>query len=224
MEPRAPSGRRPVSPEEQARRDALLSLAEATRRLSDVVAKTAVGPSVLQAAEADVRRAVEALDAAHSEERYSHLMDRIDYEHPSLTLPLSPIIGAYSPVRPEVELWMEEGRVRGRARLERKHTGPPESAHGGVVALIADQLMAIVPWTLSLPTTATKTLTVRYRRPVPLYVDLDFEASGEAIENGVMARGTMSAGGVLCVEVEAELVVVSWRSRDQPRSGRDVAG
>ena len=216
MESRPPAPLRPVTPEERARRGALLTLAEATRRLSDVVARTAVGPEVLKEAEADVRRATAALDAAHLGGPYSHLMDGVDYDHPSLTLPLSPIIGAYSPVRPEVELWLDDGRVLGRARLERKHTGPPDTAHGGVVALIADQLMAVVPWTLQVATTATKTLTVRYRRPLPLYVDVDLEASGEAVEKGVRARGAMSAGGVVCVEVEAELVVVSF-ARERPR-------
>ncbi len=102
-----------VSPDEQARRDALLTLAEATRRLSDAVATTSVGPAVLRGAEADVRRAVVSLDAAHSDDRYSNLMDAVDYGAPSRTLPLSPIIGAFSPVRPEVELWLEDGRVRG---------------------------------------------------------------------------------------------------------------
>ena len=77
--------------EEEARRAALLTLAEATRRLSDAVARTAVPPSVLRAAEADIRRAVEALDAVHSDDRYSGLMDRVDYEDPARTLPLSPI-------------------------------------------------------------------------------------------------------------------------------------
>jgi acyl-coenzyme A thioesterase PaaI-like protein len=195
-----------VGPEEHARRDALITLAEATRRLSDVVATTAVEASVLAAAEADVRHAVAALDAAHSEDRYSGLMDRVDYGDPSRTLPLSPIIGAYSPVRPEVALWLEDGRVRGRAVLERKHTGPPRSAHGGVGALIADQLMAVVPWTLQL-STVTKSLSVRYRRPLPLHEELELEGWGEVVETKVAGHGTISAAGVVCIQIEAELVV-----------------
>jgi acyl-coenzyme A thioesterase PaaI-like protein len=190
----------------------LLTLAEATRRLSDAVARTAVAPSVLRVAEADIRQAVEALDAAHSDDRYSGLMDRVDYEDPARTLPLSPIVGAYSPVRPEVELWIEGTRVRGRARLERKHTGPPEYVHGGVVALIADQLMTIVPWTMRL-SAIMKSMTLRLRRPVPLYQDIDLEAWGEQTERGVSARGTVSAGETLCVEVEAEMVLFSGRFR-----------
>jgi acyl-coenzyme A thioesterase PaaI-like protein len=200
-----------VSPDEQARRDALITLAEATRRLSDVVAITAVGPPVLSEAEDDVRRAVAALDAAHSDDRYSGLMDGVDRSDASRTLPLSPIIGAYSPVRPEVEIWIEDGRVRGRARLERKHTGPPRSTHGGVIALIADQLMAIVPWTLEM-SAITKSLSVRFRRPLPLQQEVELEGWGEPVgEAGIAAHGTMSAGGVVCVQVEAELVLFPAR-------------
>jgi hypothetical protein len=194
-----------VTHDEQARRSALLTLAEATRRLSDVVAMTAVGPEVLAAAEADVRRAVAALDAAHSDDRYSGLMDGVDFSDASRTLPLSPIIGAYSPVRPEVELWLEDGRVCGRATLERKHVGPPRSAHGGVGALIADQLIALVPWALEL-TSITKTLSLRYRKSLPFREELRLEAWGEPRGDNVVAHGTISAAGAVCIEVEAELV------------------
>jgi hypothetical protein len=44
-----------------------------------------------------------------------------------------------------MDLWVEDGRVRGRARLERKRTGPPYSMQGGVAALIVDQMMAVLP-------------------------------------------------------------------------------
>jgi acyl-coenzyme A thioesterase PaaI-like protein len=202
-----------VPPEERERRAALLALAEATRLLCDAVARTAVPPDVLRAADADVRRAAEALDVARSDDRYSGLMDRVDYADPAYTLPLSPIVGAYSPVRPEVELWVEGARVRGRAHLERKHTGPPEHAHGGVVAMIADQLMTIVPWTMRLRA-ITKQISLRFRRPVPLYRDIDLEAWGEQTEHGVSARGTVSAGATLCVEIEADMVLFSGRFRE----------
>jgi hypothetical protein len=199
-----------LPPDEAERRAALLTVAEAARRLSDAIARTAVPPLVLRAAEADIRRAVEALDAAHSDDRYSGLMDRVDYADAAHTLPLSPIVGAYSPVRPEVELWVDGTRVLGRARLERKHTGPPEYAHGGVVALIADQLMTIVPWTMRL-SAIMKNMTLRLRRPVPLYEDIDLEAWGEQTEGGVSARGTVSAGETVCVEIEADMVLFSGR-------------
>jgi hypothetical protein len=199
-----------LPPEEDERRAALLTLAEAARRLSDAVARTAVPASVLRAAEVDVRRAAEAIDAVHSDDRYSGLMDRLDYADPARSLPLSPIVGAYSPVRPEVELWVDGPRVCGRARLERKHTGPPEYAHGGVVALIADQLMTIVPWTMRL-SAIMKHMTLRLRRPVPLYEDIDLEAWGEQTERGVSARGTVSAHATVCVEIEAEMVLFSGR-------------
>jgi hypothetical protein len=56
-------------------------------------------------------------------------------------------------------------------------------------------------------------MTLRLRRPVPLYQDIDLEAWGEQTERGVSARGTVSAGETLCVEVEAEMVLFSGRFR-----------
>lgn len=66
--------------------------------------------------------------------------------------------------------------------------------------------MALVSWTKDM-STVTKTLSVRYRRPLPLSVDVDLDGWGERTDRGIDAHGTMSADGVVCVEVEAKLVV-----------------
>ena len=111
-------------------------------------------------------------------------------------------------MRPEVELWLDGEHVRGRAVLERKHTGPPQSAHGGIGALIADQLIALVPWTIPAKM-VTRSLSVRYRRSLPLREELQLEAWGVLVDDRIAAHGTISAAGVVCIEIEAELVSIS---------------
>jgi len=119
------------------------------------------------------------------------------------------VIGAYSPVRPEVDLWIEDGRIRGRAILTREHVGPPGIAHGGVGALMADQLIALVPWGLDIPLVVTRTLSLRYRRAVPLGEPLVLDGWGEHVEEHIAAHGTVSAGGDVCIEADAEMVPAS---------------
>jgi hypothetical protein len=46
---------------------------------------------------------------------------------------------------------------------------------------------------------------------VPLYEDIALEAWGEQTEGGVSARGTVAAGGTVCVEIEADMVLFSGR-------------
>jgi len=206
---------RTASPEDGPRRDALASLAEAVRRLSDAVATTAVGDADLHAAEADVRRATEILNRARDDDPYSGLMMRApEWTDPATILPLSPIVGAFSPVRPEVQMLLVDGGVRGTARLERQYVGPPGYAHGGVGALIADQLVALVQVALGVQG-VTRSLTVRYRRPLPLHTELALAADGVLDGDRVHATGAISVAGEVCLQIEAELAV-----RDPRRLGR----
>jgi acyl-coenzyme A thioesterase PaaI-like protein len=194
------------------RRTALAGLAEAVRRLSDAVATTAADTTALTSAEAEVRRVVAVLDAEHSDDPYSGLMiPRPDRNDPSEILPLSPIVGAFSPVRPEVRLRIVDGRVTGTARLERKHVGPPGFAHGGIGALLADQLVACTQIALGVQG-VTRTLSVRYRRPLPLHTELSLDAGAALDGDRVHARGTISAGDTVCLQIEAELAVRDTRS------------
>jgi len=78
-----------VSAQERARRDALMSLAEACRRLSDAIATTGAPAGPLASAEADVRRAIATIDPVRSDDPLSGLRDGIDVDDPSRSLPLT---------------------------------------------------------------------------------------------------------------------------------------
>ncbi len=205
---------RTSTPAERPRRHALASLAEAVRRLSDAVAATGVGAAELAAAETEIRRAVDIVETLVDDDPYSGLMQPRGESDPATILPLSPIVGAFSPVRPEVHMQLVEGGVSGSARLERKHVGPPGYAHGGIGALIADQLVALVPVALGVRG-VTRSLSVRYRRPLPLHADLVMAAHGTLIGDRVHATGTISTGGEVCLQIDAELAV-----RDARKLGR----
>ena len=69
----------------------------------------------------------------------------VDYSIPEGPMPLNPIIGACSPVRPDVELHFADGEIAGTATFTKRFVGPPGYAHGGISAMLADQIVAGQP-------------------------------------------------------------------------------
>jgi acyl-coenzyme A thioesterase PaaI-like protein len=49
-----------------------------------------------------------------------------------------------------------------------EHRGPPGFLHGGIAATVLDETMASLGWALDDVPCVTGTLSVKYRRPVPL--------------------------------------------------------
>ena len=77
---------------------------------------------------------------------------------------------------PPISLAWEGERVVGRLRLRRSFEGPRGYAHGGVSALILDEVTAKIRSLMAVGR-VTRKLMVNYRRPVPVDVDLVVAAS-----------------------------------------------
>lgn len=191
-----------------ARRAVVGDLARAVRELADATAETGVPDDAITAAAAETQELAARLRAERHRGPYSGLHGpAVDHSTPGGSLPLSPVFGDCNPSAPDVDLWFENGGVRGTARLTRRHVGPPGAAHGGVGALIADQLVASTPMVLGI-VCVTESLTVRYRRPIPLEVELTLGAGCERVsEERVRAWCSITAGDAVCIEGNAEMVV-----------------
>ena len=68
----------------------------------------------------------------------------------------------------------ERDRFVCRFRLERRFTGPPAHAHGGIIATILDEAMGKVSKLRNI-VALTSSMTVDYLKPVPLYKPLIVE-------------------------------------------------
>jgi len=93
----------------------------------------------------------------------------------------SPMIGQSNPLAPPLELVAEDDVVRGRARFGTAYEGPPGHVHGGFIAAAFDEVLGMTQSLTGSPG-MTGTLTVRYRRPTPLYTELRFEGRVERVE------------------------------------------
>jgi acyl-coenzyme A thioesterase PaaI-like protein len=189
------------------RRRATEALAVSMRALADAAAETAVEPSVLDDVRAHLDELTERLRAAEHDGAYSGLVEPpVDYSIPENPMPLNPIIGACNPSRPDVQLRYRDGEVVGTATFTRRFTGPPGLTHGGISAMLADQIVAVTGGAIG-TRCITKALHVRFRRPLPLNEPIElWGVCDMSDETNITARYTMSSGGEVKVEGTAELV------------------
>jgi acyl-coenzyme A thioesterase PaaI-like protein len=204
-----------------ARRKAVEALAAAVRRLGDVAVETDVDPAEIDAVTRDLAGLTERLGRRVDTTHYSGLTGpEPDYSTPEGPMPLNPIIGACSPVRPDVSVWTTDDGVRGRAVLSKRFVGPPGFAHGGISAMLADQLVAVSTHAVGVPC-ITRALHVRFRRPLPL--DEPLELVGYCHHDGDTYRATceIRTAGAVAVEGTAELVTYKELARRVKQRRRD---
>jgi acyl-coenzyme A thioesterase PaaI-like protein len=209
-----------LDPEQEA---AQRALAHATRRVIDEVRRTRAPVRDLDAARAALEEAARLLEPHRHGGRLAQadLLGGIgrfgESDDPMVYFPYSPIIGRANPIAPPVELHCEDGVVHGRVRFTAPYCGPPEHVHGGVVAAVFDELLGTVNVANGLGA-MTGTLTVRYRRPVPLGPEIRMEGRQAGVDGRkVYAEGTMWDGETLLAESEGVFVQVVGDLRDRLR-------
>jgi hypothetical protein len=112
-------------------------------------------------------------------------------------------VGDFNPSVPEYRFdRMEHGSAAGRITFPVVYEGPPGFVHGGFLGVFVD--CVVQHHNLATGSSGmTRTMTVTYRRPVPLLTDLSFDiVRTEATEGAPMATSTVRlliADDVLCI-------------------------
>jgi hypothetical protein len=113
-----------------------------------------------------------------------------------------------NPFAPPIRLAVANNKVLGHANFGATFEGSPGAVHGGFVAAAFDQVLFMAQSLTGIPA-MTATLTVRYRKPTPLFTELVFEGVVERVEGRkIFTRGTASANGVLTAEAEGLFIAV----------------
>ena len=132
--------------EAEVRREGVERLAAAVRALGDAVADTGVDRATLDEVTGALELMTHRLRTETDDDAYSGLVIKpVDYSIPEGPMPLNPILGACSPVRPDAQLRFRDGEIAGTASFTRRFVGPPGFAHGGISAMLADQIVAASP-------------------------------------------------------------------------------
>ncbi|HEY3669735.1 MAG TPA: PaaI family thioesterase [Acidimicrobiia bacterium] len=192
------------------------ALVTATRALV-TTQRTADAPvDVLEQATALVREATDLLA--------THLVDGIPGQNalraaypdreqfatgdPAQFFPYSPVVGPLNAIAPPVVFTFDGERMSGHGTLPAPYTGPPGTVHGGVVAMVLDELLGAVNACLGLGA-YTGTLTIRYERPTPIGAELTFDAWVDRTEGRkVFTVGTISAGGDVTARADGVFIRV----------------
>jgi acyl-coenzyme A thioesterase PaaI-like protein len=120
--------------------------------------------------------------------------------------PTSPVIGFANPVAPPVVVEAVNGELHGTAHFDYQYEGPPTCVHGGVIAMVFDEMLGAAN-ILSGNPGMTGTLTIRYRQPTPLLTDLRLEAKFVRREGRkIYTTGTIHHGDVLTAEAEGVFI------------------
>lgn len=121
--------------------------------------------------------------------------------------------------RMSLEIDAEERTARGSFRGSIVQCGPPGMVHGGVSALVIDQVMGTLLAAVDRPS-FTKRLTVSYLRPTPLQADIQILGGVEAAEGRhTRAWVELSRAGDVTVRAEGEFVLVRRHAGRDGRAG-----
>ena len=195
-----------LAQEEDERREAKRRLVAETRRLVEAVAlldAAATSEDEMDALTARVAAATAEVESPPS------LRERGLYAAPGFASRLaerSPISGQSNPVAAPLRLWVDGDVTRGEATYGAAYEGPPGLLHGGVVAAAFDEILSVAQF-LSGLAGYTGTLTVRMRRPTPLFKAIGYEAGVDRVDGRkIHVWGRSHCDGELLAEAEGIFV------------------
>lgn len=129
----------------------------------------------------------------------------ISWQEDDLTavMPYSPISGRRNPMAPPIKLWKAgENEVFGEAIFSPTYAGPPDSVHGGILAGVFDEILAMSN-VISGTAGFTGTLTIKYRRKTPLNTPIELWGKNVRQDGRKqLCRGEMRVNGEVTASAE----------------------
>ncbi|MET9388757.1 PaaI family thioesterase [Streptomyces sp. NPDC002928] len=162
-----PTPVRPTAEELDHQRTAIAALGHELRALVDATVRTATPTETLHRVTEGVRRLTGQLTGRRRSRAEIPAVD----EFPGGVRMYSPVTGAGSPLAPPMQVTPDSGGVVGHCTLGIAHEGPPGFVHGGVSAMLLDELMGWACYAAGTPA-MTVSLQMRYHRPVPVEIPL----------------------------------------------------
>jgi hypothetical protein len=184
------------------RREAVAELGAGLRMLTDLLVRTEAGADVLRDAARQLRAVAPAL-----RERIRDVAEPASVDDLMGGVRMfNPVIGAGNPIAPPLRIEIGADGAEGWCTLGQAYEGPPMYGHGGMSAMLIDQLLGHAAAASGHPGVTTD-LSVRYRRPVPLDVPLRVWGRVVKVEgrriSAVGGITTAAEPGVPLVEAEA---------------------
>jgi acyl-coenzyme A thioesterase PaaI-like protein len=120
------------------------------------------------------------------------------------------VVGIRNPVAPPLTIHHEDGRCWSEFSLGAAYEGPPGWVHGGICALVLDQILGEAASEGLTKAKFTGTISLKYLRGTPLGA-LRAEAFVERAEGiKTFARGQLSDADGVTVEAEGVFIMPTW--------------
>jgi acyl-coenzyme A thioesterase PaaI-like protein len=130
----------------------------------------------------------------------------------------NPVTGPENAIAPPVHLAATpDGGVVGSMNLGLVYQGPPGYVHGGVSAMVMDHVLGVANHVAG-DTGMTGTLTIRYRRPTPLWQPLEITSRQVSVDG----RKIRTVGAILSEGQECVLAEGLFINKHVPRPTRDA--
>ncbi len=203
----------------RSRRAAIADLGDAMRELVSAASATEVGADELRRVAAQVREATAPL---RNRTRTRGEMPSADDLLGGLRN-YNPAAGAGSALAPPLRIELAGKQVVGRCTLSLAYEGPPTYGHGGISAMLLDQLLGFAAGAAGHPGMTVK-LDTRYRAPVPLLAPLRLTAEVTEVRGRrITTRGTITTEAEPdALLVEATGVFIALRLEQAVRLFRGV--
>ncbi|MEW2395676.1 PaaI family thioesterase [Streptomyces sp. NPDC046862] len=169
---------RATDEELEDRKAAITRLGHELRTLVEATVRTAASPDTLHRVADSVRHVTGQLTGRR---RARAEIPEVD-EFPTGARMYSPVTGAGSPLAPPLHITPTSDGLLGQCTLGVAHEGPPGYGHGGMSAMLLDELMGRACTAVGLPG-MTVSLQMRYHRPVPLETPLRLLARVTGTDN-----------------------------------------
>jgi acyl-coenzyme A thioesterase PaaI-like protein len=184
------------------------ALRELTDRLVRVDASQQSSTATLEEVAAQLEAQVASLKALPAEDTRTAVRENTYLARSSQLMDRQPIIGLINPVAPPLVLSAEGDIAVGHANFGPRFEGMPGILHGGILSAAFDQMFGYVGM-LHEQRAITGSLTVKYRKPTPLGVDVRFEATIERVDGRKsFRRSRCFVGGEVTAESEGLFVMI----------------
>lgn len=190
------------------RRAAVADLGAAMRELLEAAARTEMPTEAVRGAAEEIRKVAATLsERLRALSRPSPVDDLV-----SGVRMFNPVIGEGNPIAPPLRIEAHGTQVEGHCTLGAVHEGPHMFSHGGMSALWLDQVLGHAAAAVG-NVGVTTSLSVRYRRPVPLGVPLRIWARAIEVDGNrtkaIAAIATEAEPDTALVEAEGRFLRLS---------------
>ena len=186
----------------------LADITEQLRQLQEQLVSHDISLKDLQLLQQSLSTSQQSLQAYQPHELANHLLSRpiahfnfpAGPDNPNAILPYSPVTGRYNAIAPNIDVQFDKAskQITATVTCGRRFEGPPTCLHGGIIAAIYDQILAMCA-SCNLLAGPTANLSIDYLAPTPLFQELSFTARIDKVEGRkVFIIGECFADQLLC--------------------------